>query len=218
MSRYKKGFVVIVASLIGLLFVGNSIYKNYIRIQNIFDQMYYTRIRTHYDWWGGTMGGGGNEADSFSKMPQIEPVSRDSESYYTAEGYFEDRYMPEYLEKDESLVVICYRIGSAVEISARKKFNDFTITYFYDYDVKTKIMKESVDYYSEDKETSDIQEVCRLASESGLSKEDLIEYKKYFLYDKLLTDWLAVNPSRFSISDWGRVEFVEVLPLDDNIE
>lgn len=75
-------------------------------------------------------------------------------------------------------------------------------------------MKGKMVYFSEDEYSSDIQEVCRLANESGISKEDLIEYKKYFLYDKLLTDWLAVNPSRFSISDWGRVEFIEVLPLE----
>ena len=218
MSRNKKVIVVIVASLIGLLFVGNSIYKKYIRIQNIFDQMYYTRVRTHYDWWGGAMGGGGNKATSFSIMPQIEPVSRDSESNYTADGFFVNRYMLKYLEKDESLVVKFDRNLGTVKIEAGRQFDEFTIVYRYYYDIKTKIMQESVNYYSEDKDSSDIQEVYRLANESGLSKEDLIEYKKYFLYDKLLTDWLAVNSSRFSISDWGRVEFVEVLPLDDNIE
>lgn len=213
MSRYKKGIVFIVVSLICLLFV-DSIYKNYIRIQNIFDQMYYSRVRTDYDWWGGTMGGGGNKADSFSKMPQIEPISRDSESYYTAEGYFEDRYMSEYLEKDESLVVICYRNEGAVEIEAKKHFIEFTVIYRYDYDVKTKHMQENVACYNEEEHSSDIQKVCRMANEFGLSKEDLMKYKKYFLYDKLLTDWLAVNPSRFSSNDWGRVEFIEVLPLE----
>ena len=214
MSRLKTGIKVTVISLICILFVGNSIYKNYIRIQNIFDQMYYTRIRTHYDWWGGAMGGGGNKATSFSIMPQIEPVSRDSESNYTADGFFESRYMHEYLEEGESLVVKCSRNFVSVKIEASKQFNEFTIIYRYKYDIRTKIIKESVNYYSEDKNSSDIQEVCRLANESGLSKEDLIEYKKYFLYDKLLTDWLAVNPSRFSLSDWGRVEFIEVLPLE----
>ena len=213
MSRYKKRIAIIVVSLTGLLLAGNSIYKNYIRIQNVFDQMYYTRIRTHYDWWCGAMGGPGNEADSFSKMPQIEQVSRDSESNYTADGFFVNRYILKYLEKDERLVVKFDRNLSIIKIEAEKQFNEFTIIYIYYYDIKTKIMKESVVYYSDDKESSDIQEVCMLASEEGISKEDLIEYKKYFLYDKLLTDWLAANSSRFSVSDWGNVEFIEVLPL-----
>ena len=216
MSRYKKRIAVIVVSLICLLTVGNLIYKNYIRVQNIFDQMHYTRIRTHYDWWGGALGGGGNKQSSFSKMPQIEPVSRDSESYYTAEGYFENSYLSDYLKEGERLEVVCHRDRETVGIKAQKHFNEFTIIYYYDYDVKTKRMQESVEGYNEDESSSDIQEVCRMANEYGLSKEDLKKYKKYFLYDKLLTDWLSANPSRFSINDWGHVEFIEVLPLDEN--
>jgi len=79
-------------------------------------------------------------------------------------------------------------------------------------------MQESVECYNADEYLTDIQEVYKMAGEFGLSKEDLIGYKKYFLYDKLLTDWLAANPSRFSVSDWGNVEFVEELPSVDNIE
>ena len=159
------------------------------------------------------MGGFGNKATSFSKMPQIEQVSRDEESYYTSEGYFNNYYMPEYLGKNESLQTTCARNFASVEIIAKKKFNEFTIIYYYDYDVRTKIMQESMECYNADEYLTDIQEVYRMASEFGLSKEDLIGYKKYFLYDKLLTDWLAANPSRFSVSDWGNVEFIEVLPL-----
>jgi len=53
-----------------------------------------------------------------------------------------------------------------------------------------------------------------IAEEAGFSKEDLMEYKQYFLYDKLLTDWLEANESRFTIGSWGRVDFMEVLPLE----
>ena len=218
MNRYKKRIAIIVVSLTGLLLAGNSIYRNYIRIQNVYDQMYYTRIRTHYDWWCGAMGGFGNKADSFSKMPQIEQVSRDEESYYTSEGYFENVYLPEYLGKGERLSIGCGRNTGTVYIEAKKQFNEFTIIYYYDYDIRTKIMQESVECYNADEYLTDIQGVCKMAGEFGLSKEDLIEYKKYFLYDKLLTDWLAANSSRFSVSDWGNVEFVEVLPSVDNIE
>ena len=218
MSRYKKKIAIIVVSLICLLLAGNLIYKNYIRIQNIFDQMYYTRIRTHYDWWCGALGGFGNKATSFGIMPQIEPVSRDEESYYTSAGYFENVYLPEYLGKGERLSITCGRNTGTVYIEVEKLFNEFTIVYKYNYDVKTKRMRERVECYNEDEYLTDIQEVYRMASEFGLSKEDLIEYKKYFLYDKLLTDWLAANSSRFSVSDWGNVEFVEVLPSVDNIE
>lgn len=227
MRRYKKKVMVI--SLVCLLVLGNLIYKEFIRVQNIFDQMHYTRIRTHYDWWGGALGGFGNKADSFSKMPQTEPISRDEESFYTEMGVFDDSYKEEYLRQGESLVIVCDRTEKTVEIIAVMRFNEFDIIYRYRYDIKTKKLHENLEceygerssgesneYLEGYKEYSeDLQEILVIIEKSGLTKEDLIEYKKYFLYDKLLTDWLAANYSRFSIENLGNVEFIEVLPLED---
>ena len=205
----------IVFCLICFIFVGTLVFTQFIRIQNVFDQMYYTRIRTHYDWWEGALGGLGNKQSSFSKMPQIEPVSRDEESFYTEMQGFMNYYQDEYLREGESLVIDCRSNEKKVYIVATKRFNGFEIVYSYTYDIEEKCLKEKVGYVGE-KTTVDIQEVLLMVEKSGLTKEDLLQYKKYFLYDKLLTDWLAVNESRFSINDLGNVEFIEVLPLEVN--
>ena len=61
MKQYRdiKG---IVFCLICFIFVGTLVFTQFIRIQNIFDQMYYTRVRSSYSWWGV-----GNDVTSFEK-------------------------------------------------------------------------------------------------------------------------------------------------------
>ena len=102
------------------------------------------------------------------------------------------------------------------------------IIYRYTYDIKTKQLHETVEclygelysgefneYREEFRErTKNPQEILLVIEEAGLTKEDLIKYKQYFLYDKLLTDWLDANLSRFSAKRWGRIEYIEVLPLE----
>ena len=226
MKQNIKKIKSIVIYLGCFIFVGTLVYKQFIQIQNIFDQMYYTRIRTHYDWWGGALGGLGNPADSFSKMPQIKQISRDAESNFTSDGYFENSYKDEYIGDGESLVIVSDRNEKTMEIIAVKRFNEFDIIYRYTYDINTKQLKETVecDYgeiYNENprffrEHTENPQEILLMIEKAGLTKEDLLQYKKYFLYDKLLTDWLDANFSRFSANRWGRVEYTEVLPLESS--
>jgi len=230
MRLCKEKIVAMVICIVFMLIAGTCFYSEYIRIKNIFDKMYYTRVRTHYDWWGGALGGGGNEPTSFSNMPQIVRISRDEESYYTDEGYFVNNYKGEYLGEGESLVIVCERNEKTMAIIAAKRFTEFKIIYRYTYDIKKRQLKEVVEcrygelYSGEANEypesykeySDDLQEILLVIGDTGLTKEDLIQYKKYFLYDKLLTDWQAANDSRFSANRLGNVEFIEVLPLEAN--
>lgn len=206
----KKIFIII-AGFILIVSTGIFVYKRYIRIQNVFDQMFYTRIRTHYDWWEGSMGGFGNKITSFNKMPQIKPYTRDSEAFFTEYGTFTDYYKDEYLNDGESLSVNCSCNPNVLTITAAKHLNGIEIVYIYTYDVQAKRLQESVEYSGEEV-AKDMQEVLALSKASGVTQEDWVKYKQYFLYEKLLTDWLAVNSSRFSIDHWGNVEFIQVLP------
>jgi len=115
-------------------------------------------------------------------------------------------------------------------IIAAKRFTEFKIIYRYTYDIKKRQLKEVVEcrygelYFGEANEypesykeySDDLQEILLVIGDTGLTKEDLIQYKKYFLYDKLLIDWQAANDSRFSANRLGNVEFIEVLPLEAN--
>lgn len=59
---------------------------------------------------------------------------------------------------------------------------------------------ESNEYLEDFKEhTDNLDEILLVIERVGLTKEDLLQYKKYFLYDKLLTNWLDANNSRFSV-------------------
>ena len=214
MKQYRdiKG---IVFCLICFIFVGILVFTQLIQIQNVFDQMYYNRI-------------GGQSSDTFSNMIQIEPVSRDAESNFRSDGYFENIYKDEYLNEGESLVIVCDRNEKTLGIIGVKRFTEFKIIYRYTYDIKTKQLHETVEclygelysgefneYREEFRErTKNPQEILLVIEEAGLTKEDLIKYKQYFLYDKLLTDWLDANLSRFSAKRWGRIEYIEVLPLE----
>lgn len=214
MRQYIKRIKGIVICLVCFIFVGALVYKQFIQIQNIFDQMYYTRIESY----------------SFSNMPQIKPVSRDKESNYTSDGDFESDYKEEYLSEGESLAIVFDRNEKIMEIIAVKRFNEFRIVFRYTYDVKTKQLHEAVEcVYSEldfgesnesseefRERTKNPQEILLIIEKSGLTKEDLHQFKKYFLYDKLLTDWSDANFSRFSATRWGRVEYTEVLPLENS--
>ena len=222
MKQYRdiKG---IVFCLICFIFVGTLVFTQFIRIQNIFDQMYYTRVRSSYSWWGV-----GNDVTSFENMPQIKQISRDAESDYTIDGYFRNIYKDEYLSEGESLIIVFDRNEKTMEIIAVKRFNEFDIIYRYTYDIKKKQLTETVEcdygelYSGEFNEypesykehTKNLQEILLIIEEAGLTKEDLMKYKQYFLYDKLLTDWLDANLSRFSAKRWGRIEYIEVLPLE----
>ena len=203
MNQRKKRIRIVITGMLCCLIAGFIIYWQFIRVQNIFDEMYYARVQTYYD-----------DGRSFGQMPQIEPVTRDEERFYRSDGEFYNYYEKEYLREGEKITIICSQDRGLVRISAVKKLNEFKIFYRYSYYVRTKQMEEKVKCQYGEKYGETIQEVIALAEEAGLTKKDLMEYKQYFLYDKLLTDWLSVNSSRFSVNRWGNVEFIEVLPME----
>jgi len=150
--------------------------------------MYYTRIRTHYDWWEGGLGGFGNKVISFANMPQIKRISRDAESNYTTDGYFRNEYKDECLSEGESLIIVFDRNEKTMEIIAVKRFNEFDIVYRSTYDIKKKQLTETVEcdygelYSGEFNEypesykehTENLQEILLIIEKAGLTKEDLL--------------------------------------------
>lgn len=100
--KWSKGkLAIIVVCLVCLSFAGNLFYKEFIRTQNIFDKMFYTRIRTHYDWWGEPLGG-------FSNDHKIEC-----------------------LREGERKNIFCSRnnLEKSVVITVRKQVDEFETTY-----------------------------------------------------------------------------------------
>lgn len=123
------------------------------------------------------MGGFGNNITSFDKMPQINPVSRDSESFYTSEGIFLSDYNPEYLRKGELLFVYCVLGSKTVEVTALKSLVKGEIALKYNYDIKTKQLQEVIQYHGENYPddpqdyTDKLQDIISIIGNYGLTKK-----------------------------------------------
>lgn len=219
-EKYRKRAIMRnLLCLICLFLVGSFVYKHFIRVQNIFDQMYYNRVQTGFQEF--------LESASFDKMPQIDNGGKQWGRTVPYEGVFDNNYKKEYLNENERLFIVCERNQKVMSIEIVKQFDEFKICFQYIYDVRKKQLVEIIScgygglnseetyrFLGDFKEyTEDLDKILIIIEEAGLTKEDLLQYKKYFLYDKLLTDWLAVSKSRFTVERWGRVKFIEVLPL-----
>lgn len=217
MKQYIKKYVGIVFCLVCFILVGTLVYRHFIQVQNIFDQMYYCRVQTGFSKYFKT--------SSFDKMPQLEG-SKQWGRTIPYEGVFQNNYKNNYLSENEFLEIDCSSREKVMTIFATKEFDEFKIIYKYNYDVKKKQLTESVGcrygelysgestaYVEDFKEyTENIEEILLVIDKAGLTREDLIQYRNHFIYDKLLTDWLDVSNSRFSADRWGNVEVIEVLP------
>ena len=217
MRKSKKWHIITI--VFALFLISLCIYKQFIRVQNIFDQIFYDRVQTSFEKLF--------VGSSFDKMPQIDGVKQwgSTVDYY---GEYENNYKKEYLNYGERIYIDCSSDSKVMKINAVKQFDGFKIMFSYTYDVRKKQLTEIVEchygelaygdrngeivYYKE--YIDDLQEVLEFIEANGLTEADLNKYKKYFLYDKLLTDWLDANFSRFSANRWGRVEYIEVLPLE----
>jgi len=217
LRKSKKWHIITI--VFALFLISLCIYKQFIRVQNIFDQIFYDRVQTSFEKLF--------VGSSFDKMPQIDGVKQwgSTVDYY---GEYENNYKKEYLNYGERIYIDCSSDSKVMKINAVKQFDGFKIMFSYTYDVRKKQLTEIVEchygelaygdrngeivYYKE--YIDDLQEVLEFIEANGLTEADLNKYKKYFLYDKLLTDWLDANFSRFSANRWGRVEYIEVLPLE----
>lgn len=180
----KKKFIIrlIIAFLLVGIIVG-FIYFRYIRIQNVFDEMYYTRVHKTFDWWSP-----GDYRGMFGNMPQLKIVGRDVEQGNVSEGTFNERYQTKYLEDDEEL---------EIDFFSKKNGAEFYISYAYVVDNKRKwhiycytLEDRTLTYSTNDKEHPE---------------------KKQFLYDRFLNDWFEANEgkTRFSMDNLGKVTMRE---------
>ncbi|WP_262421779.1 TipC family immunity protein [Bacillus aquiflavi] len=92
------------------------------------------------------------------------------------------------------------------------KNESLRFTYFYNLNSKKIIIKKNEmirvydDPTKESYSTSDPKEIEKFMKKHKMTKEELVNKKKYFLYDKLLTDWFTYNPkSKFSLEDLGEI-------------
>lgn len=181
----KKRRILAVVLAACLVFAGGAwAYNEYVRTQNVFDQMYHTRMDSLWQratffarevYYGGM----------FSNMEQAESYS-DVES-----GIFYISYRDECLDPDTSLRLTFFPEGSAAE-------NDLYITYWVG-----AVDDEDRKWYSYAYDLAD-QTLTYTSNDPGNAEG------KAFLYDTLLANWFEANPhTRFSLDDLGKYTFID---------
>lgn len=209
----KKKVVIGLFIFGGMIIAGYSYYQHYVKNQNVFDQMFYTRVRTHYEWFGG------NQKTSFNNMEQLEDISKDAELYSTQEGVFEESYKKDYTGEDNYITIDFYREEKIIIFSYRIEFPSederLWMTYTYDLERK-KLIKEPLSivssmYNSESQYNTDLFQIKDLLSRHNLTLQEIEQTQYWFLYDRILADWLDANKnqSRFSLENLGRFKFVD---------
>lgn len=182
-----KKYVFFSLTLFGILILGIMLYKKSTREQNVFDQMYYTRVHKSFDWMNP-----GNPRGLFSNMKQLKGIQRDNEQTYTIEGWFVEKYKKEYLEDGSMLRIEFYDIKAdqhaQIIISYYTGWQEddpyaYENSYTYIYDVQ----KKTLHYSSSDPQNE----------------------KKDFLYEIFLRDWFEANPNtKYSLDSLGSFDLV----------
>ena len=206
-----KKVVLILLLIIALLVAGSLFYHNFFKIGNVFDQMYYTRIRTTYNWFGG------NRVTLFQNMEQLKNIPRDMELYCTEEGFFFENYKEEYLEENQSISFDFSKARLTIAFTFAYRFpdTDERISLVYTYYLENReLIKRPIrivgdqytNSFSENKDDID-----DFLSRHDLTWEEIEELHNWFLYDKILVDWFEANDakSRFSLNNLGRFTLVD---------
>ncbi|MBD5118930.1 MAG: hypothetical protein HDT37_07460 [Clostridiales bacterium] len=172
----------IALALLCLIAISAYVYCSYVRVQNVFDQMYFSRTQFN-SWFGGFT----NSRYLFEDVLQIKNPSKD-----TVNGTIEmgnkvyEHYDSKFLE-DGHRIAFCFNMTSHI--------------LYIDYTVETEGGQEWYEY---------IYNVDQKSLTYKTSNPENIEMKQ-FLFDRVLPDWFAANglKTRFSLQNLGHYTLID---------
>ena len=177
----KKRIHLIFLIMFFIILIGVTVYSNFVREQNVFDQMYYSRVHERFE-----LSSIGKVKGLFSNMEQLDNRGRDNEGYYINEGQYYERYKADYLEDGAELKISFFTDTEELIICYRTNSEDYENSKWYSYDYK--VRDKTLTYTTNDSENA----------------------KKSFLYEIFLKDWFESNHSlRYSFDYLGNVKIVE---------
>ena len=178
----KHRSLVISLSLLCGLGLAALIYCQFIRVQNVFDQMYYSRTYTESLFSDFI-----DHRACFRAMPQIDNPARDQDHGTIWMGDFVcEVYDDRFLEEGHMIRLSFHMSSRMLYIDYFIQADDGQEWYEYGYSVDNRTLT----YYTSD--------------------PDNLEMKN-FLYDQVLTDWFAANAfrTRFSLENLGRYTLID---------
>lgn len=202
MEKNMKKALVLIVSILAILLC-TSIY-NRIKIQNIFDEIYYDSA--------GASGDGFDRRSRLGNIPDISPSAMDLSGIAVPEG--EHGIMETY--KNESLKSPMQSL-SIVNNSTRKKLS---ISYSYtvassiiiffenSYDVKTKELTKKITFLEVDsgERITSGEGIENMLSKYNITRKKLDVWYEQGMNKMLLKDWISVYPSKYSIENQGNVK------------
>lgn len=217
MKKKSKNILQVIISLIIISIGILTIYNKFFKIQNAFDEMYYTRVRNSYFWFGG------NRSTWFDNMDELKAIPRDNELTSTQDGIFEENYMSEYLDENQEISIvfnkerkeilfICYLTFPANEDNSYKDI----VSLKYSYNLKNRtLQKKNIILLKHESSNDSVSKVSNedfdindFLKARDITYEDLAKKQEWFLYEKFLPDWFAANSgnSKYSLDDLGKVK------------
>jgi hypothetical protein len=176
------------------------------RADNIFDDMY--QYVNHHP---GTYGDFGSANTHFYLVPCAEVISdSDMPDFYWG-GYDQKA-----LRNGEKIdIVVNLKEQTLLVTGVLKMNNGYHLLYSYWYYFNTKTLEiEPLKTFSNDINEPSIDsgsETSAFLHEYQISRETIEYYRDYFLYDKLLTDWINDdgNHTRFTAKNYGRLKIID---------
>ena len=204
MRRKRVILPAIAVVLCIVLGIGAFLFVSERRIDNVFDEMYQSvKHPTLTD----------------ARFSYVQELGR-TESIGYSDNLLMAEYKPESINQGEDITLYIHTDNNTVLVLATVEIKDNKCLYFkyyYHFDTKT-LEIEPLDifimysvYYDIDLGTDNGEDVSAFLHENHISREDVERYRDYFLYDKVLADWLNGNKehSRFSTSDYGSFRIVD---------
>ena len=178
----KRRILVISLSLLCVAGLAAFIYCRFIRVQNVFDQMYYSRTYTESLFSDFV-----DHRTYFRTMPQLDNPARDQDrgTIWLGNSVCET-YDSRFLEEGHMIRLSFHMSSHMLYIDYFIRTDDGQVWYEYGYSVDDRTLTYN---------TSD---------------PDNLEMKN-FLFDRVLTDWFEANApwTRFSLENPGRYTFID---------
>ncbi|MBP1040186.1 TipC family immunity protein [Vagococcus sp. BWB3-3] len=204
MKKPLKKLLILLTSLIGILIVGNS--YNRIKIQNIFDEIYYAGAGATNEPFEKPRSVLENIPNIESQVYYLSSISENGEKI-TKEVY-QKSTLPEdmfnlsikfYSKKKKVNINVSYSITSTVNLSM-----DNT------YSVSKKTLSQTLSFFDTERAgeilVKDKNDVQTYLATYNISEKQLTEWNAQGMNQLFLEDWVSVYPSNYSPENLGNVK------------
>ena len=212
---------VVVGVLVAALVVGGFFHWENRRIHNVFDEMYVSVVMGTRNWnvfhEAGVRFNYPEYTDArFGFVKAINGLAHDPDN----KDFFWGGYDKGVLKDTERITLFIELEEQTLSIAASHEIENTQCLYFeYEYSFKEKTIEIkpltifTYDYYELNVEMAidDGQQVSAFLHEHNISRESIERYRDYFLYDKLLTDWITGNSkhTKFAVNNYGDFKLID---------